>query len=71
MCRPCADRVLAMHGVVVRYPNATVLSSTFDAFFDEANKPANKAKLPVVTAEIGDGWLYVALPPNIHNIASR
>ena len=33
-------------------------SSTFDAFFNSANEPEVKAKLPIVTAEIGDGWLY-------------
>ena len=33
-------------------------ASSFDAFFDEANKPAVKSLLPVVTEEIGDGWLY-------------
>jgi len=40
------------------FPDATVLASTFDEFFVEANKPEVKAKLPVVTAEIGDGWIY-------------
>ena len=34
------------------------MSSTFDAFFDTANKPEVKTKLPIVTAEIGDGWIY-------------
>jgi len=40
------------------FPGTKVLSSTFDAFFDVANQPEIKAKLPVVTQEIGDGWLY-------------
>ena len=40
------------------YPRAAVKASTFDAFFDAANAPAVKAQLPVVTAEIGDGWVY-------------
>ena len=30
----------------------------FDLFFVEANRPEVKALLPVVTQEIGDGWLY-------------
>jgi hypothetical protein len=41
-----------------RFPTATIRSSTFDAFFTEANKPEVKRLLPVVTQEIGDGWLY-------------
>ena len=40
------------------YPNANVHISTFDAFFAEANKPDQKKQLPVVTEEIGDGWIY-------------
>ena len=40
------------------FPNAVVESSSFDAFFDEANKPEVKALLPVVTKDIGDGWVY-------------
>ena len=41
-----------------QYPGANVHSSTFSAFFDEANKPENKDQLPVVTAEMGDAWIY-------------
>lgn len=41
-----------------RFPSASVVSSTFDAFFDVANEPSVKSQLPVVTGEIGDGWLY-------------
>ena len=40
-----------------KYPGAQVSASTFDAFFRIANEPAVKAQLPVVTEEIGDGWL--------------
>ena len=40
------------------FPGATVESSSFDAFFNEANKPEVKALLPVVTQDIGDGWVY-------------
>jgi hypothetical protein len=41
-----------------RFPGAEVTASTFEAFFDVANSAAVKPLLPVVTAEIGDGWLY-------------
>jgi hypothetical protein len=41
-----------------RFPAAKVMSSTFDAFFAVANQEEVKSQLPVVTAEIGDGWLY-------------
>eukprot|EP00040_Diaphanoeca_grandis_P003118 m.23826 g.23826 ORF g.23826 m.23826 type:complete len:790 (+) comp14371_c0_seq1:140-2509(+) len=41
-----------------RFPSATVVSSTFDEFFDVANQPDIKRQLPVVTEEIGDGWIY-------------
>ena len=40
-----------------KYPGAHVSASTFDEFFRIANEPAVKAQLPVVTQEIGDGWL--------------
>ena len=41
-----------------KHPGAKVSASTFDAFFKVANEPSIKAQLPVVTEEIGDGWLY-------------
>jgi hypothetical protein len=41
-----------------KFPSAKVLSSTFDAFFAIANQKDVKAQLPVVTQELGDGWLY-------------
>ena len=41
-----------------RFPAANVSASTFDAFFKVANQPEVKGQLPVVTQEIGDGWLY-------------
>jgi len=41
-----------------KYPHATVNVSTFDAFFAVANQPEVKSQLPVVTKEIGDGWIY-------------
>lgn len=55
---PAADNEMNYRKLRSIYPNATVLSSTFDAFFAAANVPEVKAKLPVVTAEIGDGWIY-------------
>ena len=41
-----------------RFPGAAVSASTFDAFFSIASRPEVKAKLPVVTKDIGDGWIY-------------
>ena len=41
-----------------KYPDALVHCSTFSRFFAEANRPEIKAQLPVVTAEIGDAWIY-------------
>ena len=41
-----------------KYPRAKIVASTFDAFFKIANEPSVKAQLPIVTEEIGDGWLY-------------
>jgi hypothetical protein len=41
-----------------RFPRAQVITSTFDEFFRAANMPDVKARLPVVTQELGDGWLY-------------
>ena len=39
-----------------KYPNAIVHESTFDDFYDVAN--VNRNGLEVITAEIGDTWLY-------------
>jgi hypothetical protein len=47
-----------LDGLRKKYPGAHVHFSTFSKFFDEANKPENKAGLPVVTGEIGDAWIY-------------
>jgi hypothetical protein len=47
-----------VRGVVCGCVSAQVFSSTFDAFFAEANRKEIKEQLPVVTAEIGDGWIY-------------
>jgi hypothetical protein len=53
-----SDPAGGLAAVRKKYPGAKVHASTFTAFFKEANKPENKAKLPVVTAEIGDAWIY-------------
>eukprot|EP00038_Savillea_parva_P014002 m.9819 g.9819 ORF g.9819 m.9819 type:complete len:715 (-) comp2679_c0_seq1:122-2266(-) len=41
-----------------QYPAAEIEASTLDAFFQVANQPEVKRLLPVITAEIGDGWIY-------------
>ena len=38
--------------------DTTIAASTFEAFLDVANSADVKPLLPVVTQEIGDGWLY-------------
>lgn len=40
------------------FPNATVKASTLDSFFKLLATPSIKSKLPVVTSEIGDTWIY-------------
>jgi hypothetical protein len=52
-----------------RFPTASVLTSTFDAFFVSA-QPV-KGLLPVVTAEIGDGWLYGVASDPLRNAQFR
>ena len=54
---PLEDVVDFYAQVKRKYPEAQVSASTFDEFFKVANEPAVKAQLPVVTEEIGDGWL--------------
>ena len=51
--------------------SAKVFSSTFDAFFAEANRKEVKDQLPVVTAEIGDAWLYGVSPISVCHWASQ
>ena len=41
---------------VLQFPSATIQPSTFDAYFAELNRARDK--LPVVTSEIGDTWIY-------------
>lgn len=38
------------------YPGATVLASTFDAFFEDV-QPVRQ-QLPVISLEVGDTWVY-------------
>ena len=47
-------------GLRARYPNANVHASSFDAFYDayRALSAEQRDRLPVVTREIGDTWLY-------------
>eukprot|EP00730_Choanoeca_flexa_P005701 TRINITY_DN12004_c0_g2_i1.p1 TRINITY_DN12004_c0_g2~~TRINITY_DN12004_c0_g2_i1.p1 ORF type:complete len:799 (+),score=141.55 TRINITY_DN12004_c0_g2_i1:145-2397(+) len=40
------------------FPNADIKLGPFEPFFDIANQPDIKSQLPVITEEIGDGWLY-------------
>lgn len=55
---PIADQADDFASIRTLFPNATVKASTLEDFFNEANRPEVKAALPVVTAEIGDGWIY-------------
>ena len=44
-----------------RYPNATIIASTPDAWFNRIDANASlRASLPVVDQEIGDTWIYGA-----------
>ncbi|MEO6989798.1 MAG: DUF5054 domain-containing protein [Aquihabitans sp.] len=56
---PSVDDVLAAHrDLAVRFPGAEIRASTLSAFADALT--ASGADLPVVTAEIGDPWLFGA-----------
>jgi hypothetical protein len=58
---PSADEVLAAHGeLAARFPGATVRASALDAFARALEASGASAHLPVVTAEIGDPWLFGA-----------
>jgi len=48
----------AVDQISQKYSGANVTVSTFDAFFKIANQADIKSQLPVVTSEIGDGWIY-------------
>ncbi len=58
---PSADEVVAAHAdLAQRYPGAAVQGSTLDAFARALAASGAVADLPVVTAEIGDPWLFGA-----------
>ena len=56
-----------------QFPNASVRASTFDAFYDafRALSPAEHARLPVITQEIGDTWLYGVPSDPLKNVHFR
>ena len=41
------------------FPNAQVVASTFDNYTQHLTNPAVRSKLPIVTEEVGDTWVYV------------
>lgn len=58
---PTAEEVRAAHGeLAARHPGAEVRASTLDAFARALAASGAAAALPVVTAEIGDPWLFGA-----------
>ena len=58
---PSVDDVIATHrDLAVRYPAADIRASTLSSFADALNASGAVAGLPVVTAEIGDPWLFGA-----------
>eukprot|EP00912_Choanoflagellata_sp_UC4_P002007 UC4_evm4s1289 len=40
------------------FPDAKIMASTLDDFFSRLNEPEWRKRLPVVTSEIGDSWIY-------------
>ena len=41
------------------FPNATAIKpGKFDDYFEQLQSPSIRSKLPVVTSEVGDSWLY-------------
>jgi hypothetical protein len=58
---PSVDEVVAAHDDLRRqFPGAEVRASTLDAFARVLEASGSVAELPVVTAEIGDPWLFGA-----------
>lgn len=58
---PSAEEVVgAFADLGKRYPGAEVRASTLSAFADDLAASGAAAELPVVTAEIGDPWLFGA-----------
>lgn len=44
------------------FPGAEVVASTLDAYVEALHRALPRLKLPVVTQEIGDTWVYGAHP---------
>lgn len=58
---PTPDEVVAAHrALAARYPGGKVRGSTLDAFARALAASGAVARLPVVTAEIGDPWIFGA-----------
>lgn len=58
---PSADEVVAAHDELAeRYPGAEVRASTLSAYAEDLLASVAVDDLPVVTAEIGDPWLFGA-----------
>ena len=58
---PSVEDALGVHADLrQRYPGAQVVASTLDAFARALAASGAEAALPVVTAEIGDPWLFGA-----------
>jgi len=58
---PTAEEVVAAHAeLATQFPGAEVRASTLDAFARALAASSAVADLPVVTAEIGDPWLFGA-----------
>ena len=45
---------------VCQYPKAAIMASSVDAFADEIRRSPAFARVPVVTAELGNSWNYGA-----------
>ena len=43
-----------------QYPKAAIMASSVDAFADEIRRSPAFARVPVVTAELGNSWNYGA-----------
>jgi len=52
-------QVINLFNITARnFPDADIQVSTLDAYFELLIAEAPKLKLPVVTGEIGDTWIY-------------
>ena len=57
----CMDhmQVINLFNITARnFPDADIQVSTLDAYFELLIAEAPNLKLPVVTGEIGDTWIY-------------